>query len=105
MPMNVHYGIEKLFGWIKQWGGFRQFKLPGTERVSSVIGLNVIPCILLHLSMLITTRQQMLEAVNAHLKASGMPMKNDAIVDASLIPAPTFTKIHARERDPEMHRA
>ena len=35
-------GIEKVFGWIKQWGGLRQFKLRGTEKVSAVFGLHVI---------------------------------------------------------------
>ena len=28
--------------WIKQWGGLRQFKLRGTEKVSAVSGLQVI---------------------------------------------------------------
>jgi len=32
MSMNARLGIEKLFGWIKQCGGLRQFKLRGTER-------------------------------------------------------------------------
>jgi hypothetical protein len=31
-----------VFGWIKQWGGLRQFKLRGTENVSAVFGLHVI---------------------------------------------------------------
>ena len=35
-------GIEKVFGWIKQWGGLRQFKLRGTEKVGAVFGLHVI---------------------------------------------------------------
>jgi hypothetical protein len=31
-PINARHGIEKVFGWIKQWGGLRQFKLRGTKR-------------------------------------------------------------------------
>jgi hypothetical protein len=31
-----------VFGWIKQWGGLRQFKLRGTDKVSAVFDLNVI---------------------------------------------------------------
>jgi hypothetical protein len=40
--INTSRGIEKVFGWIKQWGGLRQFKLRGTEKVSAVFGLHVI---------------------------------------------------------------
>jgi len=29
--INARRGIEKVFGWIKKWGGLRQFKLRGTE--------------------------------------------------------------------------
>ena len=28
--INARRGIEKVFAWIKQWGGLRQFKLRGT---------------------------------------------------------------------------
>lgn len=35
-------GIEKIFGWIKQFGGLRQFKLRGRDNVSAVFGLYVI---------------------------------------------------------------
>ena len=40
--IHVRRGIEKVFGWIKQWGGLRQFKVRGTEKVSAVFGLHVI---------------------------------------------------------------
>ena len=40
--INARQGIEKVFGWIKQWGGLRQFKVRGTENVSAVFGLHVI---------------------------------------------------------------
>lgn len=41
--VNARRGIEKVFEWIKQWGGLRQFKLRGTEQASAVYGLHVIP--------------------------------------------------------------
>ena len=31
--INARRGIEKVFGWIKQWGGLHQFKLRGTLAV------------------------------------------------------------------------
>jgi len=31
-----------VFGWIKQWGGQRQFKLRGTVKVSAVFGQHVV---------------------------------------------------------------
>ena len=32
-PINARRGIEKMFGWIKQWGGLRQFlPRPQAER-------------------------------------------------------------------------
>jgi hypothetical protein len=40
--INARRGIEKVFGCIKQWGGLRQFKLRGTEKVRAVFGLHVI---------------------------------------------------------------
>ena len=38
---NARHCIEKAFGWIKQWGGLRQFKVPDTEKMSAVFGMNV----------------------------------------------------------------
>ncbi len=50
--INARRGIEKVFGWIKQWGGLRQFKLRGTENVGAVFGLHVIAYNLIRLSNL-----------------------------------------------------
>jgi hypothetical protein len=51
--INARRGIEKVFGWIKQWGGLRQFKLRGTEKVSAVFGLHVIAYNLIRLGNLV----------------------------------------------------
>ncbi len=40
--LNALRGMEKVFRWIKQWGGLRQFKLCGTEKLRAVLGLHVI---------------------------------------------------------------
>jgi hypothetical protein len=40
--INARRGIENVFGWIKQWGGMRQCKLRGSDKVSAVFGLHVI---------------------------------------------------------------
>jgi hypothetical protein len=48
--INARRGIEKVFGWIKQWGGLRQFKLRGLDNVSAVFGLHVIAYNLIRLS-------------------------------------------------------
>ncbi len=40
--INARRGIEKIFGWIKQFGGLHQFKLRGRDNVSAVFGLHVI---------------------------------------------------------------
>ena len=51
--INARRGIEKVFGWIKQWGGLRQFKLRGTGNVSAVFGLHVIAYNLIRLGNLL----------------------------------------------------
>jgi hypothetical protein len=51
--INAHRGIEQVFGWIKQWGGLRQFKLRGTEKVGAVFGLHVIAYNLIRLGNLL----------------------------------------------------
>jgi hypothetical protein len=51
--INARRGIEKVFGWIKQWGGLRQFKLRGTEKLSAVFGLHVIAYNLIRLGNLL----------------------------------------------------
>jgi hypothetical protein len=50
--INARRGIEKVFGWIKQWGGLRQFKLRGTEKVDAVFRLHVIAYNLIRLGNL-----------------------------------------------------
>ena len=51
--INARRGIEKVFGWIKQWGGLLQVKVRGTDMVSAVFGLHVIACKLIRLSNLL----------------------------------------------------
>jgi hypothetical protein len=51
--INARRGIEKVFGWIKQWGGLRQVKLRGTGKVSAVFGLHVIAYNLIRLGNLL----------------------------------------------------
>jgi hypothetical protein len=59
--INARRGIEKVFGWIKQWGGLRQFKVRGTEKVGAVhsfgeafgYGLHVIAYNLIRLGNLL----------------------------------------------------
>ena len=51
--INARRGIEKVFGWIKQWGGLRQFKLRGTQKVSAVFSLHVIAYNLIRLGKLL----------------------------------------------------
>ena len=41
-----------MFGWIKQWGGLRQYKLRGTDKVSAVFSLHVIAYNLIRLGNL-----------------------------------------------------
>lgn len=40
--INARLGNEKVFGWIKQCGGLRQFKLRGTGKDSAVLNLHLI---------------------------------------------------------------
>jgi IS5 family transposase len=42
--------------------------------------------------------------VKAHLKANGITMKQDTIIDATLIAAPSSTKNKKKERDPDLHQ-
>jgi transposase len=51
--INARRGIEKVFGWIKQFGGLRQFKLRGQTNVSAVFGLHVIAYNLIRLGNLL----------------------------------------------------
>jgi transposase, IS5 family len=44
------------------------------------------------------------EAANVHLEARGIRIATGAIVDATIIHAPSSTKNASGERDPEMHQ-
>lgn len=48
--------------------------------------------------------QQILAAVNAQLTERGLMLKQGTVIDATLISAPSSTKNHSGERDPEMHQ-
>jgi transposase len=51
--INARRGIEKVFGWIKQFAGLRQFKLRGQENVTAVFGVYVIAYNLIRLGNLL----------------------------------------------------
>jgi len=51
--INARRGIEKVFGWIKQFAGLRQFKLRGQGNVTAVFGLHVIAYNLIRLGNLL----------------------------------------------------
>lgn len=48
--------------------------------------------------------QQLFEAINQELEASGLIMRGGSIIDATIISAPTSTKNETKSRDPEMHQ-
>lgn len=48
--------------------------------------------------------QQLFEAINHELEASGQIMRGGSILDATIISAPTSTKNETKSRDPEMHQ-
>lgn len=48
--------------------------------------------------------QQLFEAINQELEASGLMMRGGSIIDATIISAPTSTKNETKSRDPEMHQ-
>ena len=52
--IHARRGIEKIFGWIKQFAGLRQFKLRGQNNVSAVFGLHVIAYNLIRLGNLLS---------------------------------------------------
>ena len=57
--INARRGIEKIFGWIKEFGGLRQFKLRGQSNVTAVFGLHVIAYNLIRLSNLLRPLEAM----------------------------------------------
>ena len=50
---HARRGIEKVFGWIKPFGGLRQFKLHGQSNLSAVFGSHVIAYNLIRLGNLL----------------------------------------------------
>ena len=48
--------------------------------------------------------ERILEAVNAHLSARGLLLRQGTIVDATIIHAPSSTKNESKQRDPDMHQ-
>lgn len=48
--------------------------------------------------------QQLFEAINQELEASGQIMRGGSIIDATIISAPTSTKNERKSRDPQMHQ-
>jgi hypothetical protein len=56
--INARRGIEKVFGWSKQFAGLRQFKLRGQENVSAVFSLHVIAYNLIRLGNLLNPTLQ-----------------------------------------------
>ncbi len=50
--IHARLGIEKVWGWIQQRSGLRQFKLCGTDKLSAVFGLHGIAYSLLRLGNL-----------------------------------------------------
>ena len=70
--INARLGIEKVFAWVKQWGGLRQFKLRGTDNVAAVFGLHVIAYNLIRLGNLL--RPAAVEAASAALCPGGWPI-------------------------------
>ena len=48
--------------------------------------------------------QAIFEAINAHLAAKGLLLREGSVVDATIISAPSSTKNDSGTRDPEMHQ-
>ena len=46
----------------------------------------------------------LLSEINANLKAQGLLVSKESIVDAAIIHAPSSTKNQAQARNPEMHQ-
>ena len=48
--------------------------------------------------------QGLLQEINAHPESQGLKLREETIVDATIIEAPSSTKNRAGERDPEIHQ-
>ncbi|RXZ42065.1 IS5 family transposase [Crenobacter cavernae] len=73
------------------------------------VGIDAIPdeTTLLNFRHLLEKHQlakSLFDAINRHLSAKGLLLKQGTIVDATLIHAPSSTKNAKGERDPEMHQ-
>ena len=53
--INARRGMEKVFGWIKAFGGLRQFKLRERDNVSAILGLHVIAYNLIRVDNMLKT--------------------------------------------------
>jgi IS5 family transposase len=51
-----------------------------------------------------TLTERIFAAINGHLAAKGLILKEGTVVDATIIAAPSLTKNQDKERDPEMHQ-
>jgi IS5 family transposase len=49
--------------------------------------------------------RRIFDEIKGHLANKGLTMREDTIVDATLIAAPPSTKNRDKERDPEMHQS
>lgn len=52
MSVNARRGIEKVFAWIKEFSGLRQFKHRGHKKVQAVFNLHVIAYVLIRIANL-----------------------------------------------------
>jgi len=53
--INARRGIEKVFAWIKEFSGLRQFKHRGQKKVQAVFGLHAIAYVLIRIANLMKT--------------------------------------------------
>jgi transposase len=53
--INARRGIEKVFAWIKEFSGLRQFKHRGQKKVQAVFSLNVMAYVLVRIANLVQT--------------------------------------------------
>jgi IS5 family transposase len=77
-------------------------RFAGTDKISDRILDEIMILTFRHLLENHDHVQQIFEVVNAHLKANGMAMKPDTIIDVIMIAAPCSTKNKTKtnERDP-----
>ena len=80
---------------------YRDFaSISGTQRIPDRVSM-------LRFRHLLETHElspKILQVINAKLAACGLLLKTAAVVDATLIAAPSATKNSTGKRDPEMHQ-